>query len=162
MGITSESKKIVGPCGLYCGSCTMYRAYHDKDLSLLQEMPKNYLKQLELEEANLKDIACEGCRSSVLFKYGAECSLRKCASEKGVEWCYECEGFPCNKLKDWQSYWCTPLTENLREIQKLGLEKWLEQQKKKWVCDKCGTKLHLFSCGICPKCGESVPDPGTL
>jgi len=161
MKTTKKYDGLVGPCGLYCGICTMYRAYHDKNLSLWQETPKNFRKQIGLEEVDFKDVACGGCRSSILFKYCAECSLRDCASEKGVEWCYECEDFPCQMLSDWQSRWRMPTIENLREIQKLGLENWLEQMEKKWVCPKCGTKLHWFSFGICPKCGETLPDPGT-
>lgn len=161
MGIREKIDELVAPCGLYCDICTMYRAYHDRNLSLLQETPKNFRKQMGLqEEVDFKDIACEGCRSSVLFKYCSECSIRKCVLEKGIDWCYQCESFPCQMLSDFQSYWRMPIIENLRQIQKTGLDTWLKQEDEKWRCSKCRTKLHWFSFGICPKCGGGVSDPG--
>ncbi len=162
METTKKYDGLVGPCGLHCGICTMYRVYHDRNLSLWKETPKNFRKQLGLEEIDFKDIACEGCRSSVLFEYCAQCSIRKCVlEEKELEWCYQCEDFPCEMLLDFQSYWRMPIVENLREIQEVGLNKWLEQKDKKWRCQQCGTKLHWFSFGICPKCGETISDPGS-
>ena len=163
MKTTKKYDGLVGPCGLHCGICTMYRAYHDRNLSLWQETPKNFRKQLGLgDEVDFKDIACEGCRSSMLFEYCAQCSIRKCVlEEKGLDWCYQCEDFPCEMLLDFQSYWRMPIVENLREIKEIGLDKWLEQKDKKWQCTQCETTLHWFSFGICPKCGESVSDPGS-
>ncbi len=166
---TTEKLNPVAPCGLHCGICTMYRAYHDQNLDLWEDTPRNFRRQLGLfrrelglgEKIDFKDIACEGCRSSTLFSYCAECSIRKCVlEEKGLEWCYQCESFPCQMLRDFQSYWRMPIVENLREIQKIGLDRWLEQEEEKWSCPKCDTKLHWFSFCICPKCGESLPDPG--
>jgi len=56
---TEKIDVLVGLCGLYCGICTMYRTYHDQNLSLWQETPKNFRKQLGLEKVDFKDIACE-------------------------------------------------------------------------------------------------------
>ena len=162
MAGSEKTDMLVGPCGLYCGICTMYRAYHDRNLSLWQETPVNFRKQIGLEEVDFKDMACEGCRSALPFKYCADCNIRKCVLEdKGLDWCYQCESFPCQMLLDFQSYWRMPVVENLRQIQKLGLDIWLKQQDEKWRCSQCGTKLHWFSFGICPGCGGGIADPGS-
>ena len=164
---TTEKLNRLAPCGLHCGICTMYRVYHDKNLDLWEETPRNFRELLRLGDesenspADYKDLACEGCRSSEVLGYCAECDIRKCVlEEKGLEWCYQCESFPCQMLRDYGSYWRMPIVENLREIQKIGPDRWLEQEEEKWSCPKCDTRLHWFSFCKCPKCGESLPDPG--
>ena len=157
--MTSLKKVLVGACGLRCDICTMYRAYHDQNLELLTEAPENFRTRLEIpKEVKFEDIACEGCRSSTLFKYCAECSLKDCISKKGVDWCYECEDFPCESLSDWQARWRMPVITNLNEIKKMGVEKWLKIKEEMWICPKCETRLHWFSFGICPSCGEEIPE----
>ena len=69
---TGTLESLVGPCGLHCDICTMYRVSHDQNLGLWEERPRNFRKQLGLgDEVDSKDIACEGCRSSTLFSYCA-------------------------------------------------------------------------------------------
>jgi len=41
MKTTEKLESLVGPCGLHCGICTMYRACHDQNLSLWEETPRN-------------------------------------------------------------------------------------------------------------------------
>ena len=153
MASGSTSRKLAAPCGLYCGMCTMYRAYHDKNLALMKEAPKNFLEALDLPaEPSFGDIACEGCRSSSVFSFCLKCDIRKCVAEKKVTWCFECEEFPCEKLFDFQSDWQIPIVDNLREIKKIGVDEWLKKADKRWRCSKCGSPLHWFSYGICSKC----------
>lgn len=148
-------KELVAPCGLYCGICTMYRAYHDGNLALMKEAPKNFLRALGLSlEPSFKEIACEGCRSSLLFSYCLKCEIRKCVLNKKVTYCFECEEFPCEKLFDFQSFWQIPILDNLREIKEVGIDKWLEKANKRWRCPRCGAHFHWFSYGICPQCNK--------
>ena len=158
--VKAKGEILVAPCGLHCDICTMYRVYKDKNPDLWQDTPKHFREQLGFQDTiSLKEATCEGCRSDVLFEYCKNCNIRKCVlEEKGLNWCYECEDFPCEKLIDFQSYWRMPIVENLREIKAIGVDKWLERKSKKWQCAQCGTKLHWFSFGKCPKCGQNMPD----
>ena len=88
--------------------------------------------------------------------------MRECVNKKNLEWCYQCNDFPCQMLYDLQSYWRTPVVENLRQIEKIGVGKWLEEQEWKWKCTNCDTGLHWFSFGLCPECGEENTDPGVI
>lgn len=153
-------KAKIGYCGLYCGCCTMYRAYHDENLRLLKEAPKNFRHRFDLEHATLDSIACNGCRSSKPLDYCASCEIRKCAQQKRLEWCYECDEFPCQRLHRFESFWRMPLIASLTLIRKKGADQWLANQEVEWSCNACNTKLHWFSFGICPQCNHENPDPG--
>ena len=58
-----------------------------------------------------------------------------CVKKKNFETCAECEDFPCQKLKMWDladSFISHKKSlVNLKEIKKIGLEKFIEQQKKR-------------------------------
>jgi hypothetical protein len=151
--MSSFKLSLVAPCGLYCGICTIYRAYHDGNPALFNETPKNFLKALGLpSNPSLGDVKCEGCRSSTLFSYCISCDIRKCVMEKKLTWCYECGEFPCNKLIDFQLKWQLPIIDNLRTIKDIGISEWMKKVAEKFRCSSCGTILHWFSYGICPKC----------
>jgi len=42
-----------------------------------------------------EEIACKGCYPEKSCRYG----INKCASQKGVENCGECDNYPCEKIK---------------------------------------------------------------
>ena len=154
-------KERIGYCGLYCGCCIIYRAYHDRNLGLFEEAPVHFRHRFDLENASQEQIACNGCRSPKPFAYCDTCQIRRCAQAKQLEWCFECEDFPCQRLYQFESFWRMPLIGNLHLIRKLGVDKWMARQEKEWICDSCGNRLHWFSFGICPRCGHSNPDPGS-
>lgn len=133
--------------------CTMYRAYHDRDLDLLKEAPKNFITAMQLpSEPRLSDIACEGCLSPLTFSFCKTCDIRKCVLDKKIQLCIECVEYPCQKLDDFQEDWQLPILDHLREIQKIGLDEWLKNAEERWKCTKCGNRLHWYSYGICSKC----------
>jgi hypothetical protein len=95
---------LAAPCGLYCGNCS--------DLLL--------------------DKVCHGC--------GCDCACaiyRCCVTEKGLESCAECEDFPCTRIIQftYDPIWRThlPVLENLRRIQRTGVEAWLDEQEAYWA-----------------------------
>ena len=83
-----------------------------------------------------EEIACKGCRleeNGCKF-LGQPCETLKCVSEKKLEFCYECEEFPCVMLQ--------PVKEgadryphnfkifNLCRMKTVGVEKWAEEEAK--------------------------------
>lgn len=97
----NEAKILIGYCGLYCGLCSKYQS----------KAPSR----------------CIGCR---LGEQQSWCSIWNCCVKKhGFESCAECnEIFNCaifqrRKVIEW-----IPAADNLRQIKKVGLERWLKEQ----------------------------------
>jgi hypothetical protein len=100
----SEAKALIGCCGLYCGLCNKYQS----------KAPSR----------------CLGCK---LGEQHSWCSIWKCCVKKhGFETCTECsEIFNCTiflrrKVAEW-----IPATENLHQINEVGVESWLRQQEER-------------------------------
>ena len=108
-------KSRLGPCGLHCGKCFAFvdgdikmhssqlkkslgnfDVYAQRFASLLDE--PGFAKYPEFKEVlNLiSSLECKGCRAEKckLFK---DCKVRGCSEDKGVDFCFQCDEFPCNK-----------------------------------------------------------------
>jgi hypothetical protein len=129
---------LAAPCGLYCGICRQFLV----------------LKKGLFEEKGLKR-GCEGCR--IRHK---NCAFirRDCPALKKdeIDFCYECEKFPCDNLKKidkgYRERWSVSLIENLKRIKSIGAEEWLQEQKELYTCPECGGEICLhdtecFDCG---------------
>lgn len=129
-------------CGLYCASCGQYQKTLSGELSLDDPM------------------SCMGCKSKkVSASWCAECHLKSCAREKGVEFCYQCAEFPCEeivKFKDDPLYpYHGEVFEYMEEIKAKGKEAWLESMEKRWNCESCGTRYDWWA-QKCGNCGKEV------
>lgn len=110
----SVRRELAAPCGLYCGNCS--------DLLL--------------------DGACHGCGCDcggcAAGPHRAACAIHHCCvTEKGLENCGGCEDFPCTSIIQfaYDPIWRThlPVLENLRRIQRVGVETWLDEQEGYWA-----------------------------
>lgn len=106
--------KILGPCGLNCSKCIAFKSgqiqLHSKALSEL--LGKNFSTYAETTFKNMepafgrypafKEIlefmakgSCDGCRAGgCLYK---ECKLPHCIRHHGVEFCFQCPEYPCDR-----------------------------------------------------------------
>ena len=153
--VVLANKNLVGRCGLYCGACKIYRAYKDSE----------QLRRIIAEENNCKpeEVRCEGCQTvstngwNVEKIWGRNCEIVKCLDTKGLDFCYECDEYPdCKKFRQLADDCLKQgenLMENLSKIKAGKVEEWLEEEDKKWRCQKCGkpvtwdlTKCHW--CGV--------------
>ena len=123
-----EERALIGPCGLYCGSCVRYKARTDK--ALREKVAKQ--RGIPVEEF----FVCAGCRPmrGRVRAAGGDpiCDTYACAiNDKKVEFCYECEDFPCLKLAPCadraQEIPHNTKVYNLLWLQKLGIDAWLER-----------------------------------
>jgi len=136
-------------CGLYCGACPMMLAQQNGELDTLAEK-----RGMEPEEAR-----CLGCKSDTVAVFCATCELRQCASQKGYDVCSECSDFPCEPFvafrdtEKWPYHAAVP--KNLKRIQQVGIEPWLEEQEARWRCAHCGAKF-AWQDESCGECGEPV------
>ena len=123
---------LIAPCGMNCGICLAY-----------------------LRNKNV----CKGCRSldgSERISC-ANCIIRNCEFIKRAEskFCYDCEKYPCKRLKHLDKRYRTKyhmsMIENLECIKNDGIKKFLENEKIRWSCGKCGGTIcvHNKKCYNC-------------
>ncbi len=128
--------KMIAPCGMNCGLC----------IGHIREKNK-----------------CPGCREIDAYKssYGRECHIRSCQILKNNNWKYcseKCEKYPCSRLKNidkrYRTKYGMSMIENLGNIEKLGIEKFVESEQNRWKCRQCGELLCVHR-NVCIKCGKS-------
>ena len=131
----------IAPCGLSCEKCFAHVDGQIRNHSLkLQELLGNFhnyaprfeklLDQPVLEKyAAFKEVLdyfasenCHGCRQEQckLFK---ECGVRPCHQEKQVDYCYQCDEFPCDRTNFVEPLYSAWIKIN-EIIRKSGLEKY--------------------------------------
>jgi hypothetical protein len=127
---------LIAPCGMNCGYCMAY-----------------------LRERN----KCPGCR---LFNKDnpvsiAKCKIKNCATFKRgkAKFCFVCKGFPCDRLKDLDKRYRTKynmsMIENLMNIQKSGVRRFVKNEKERWTCGFCRGKICIHK-GYCVDCGKKM------
>jgi rubrerythrin len=74
--------------------------------------------------------------------------------------CYECGDFPCGRLrhldKRYQTKYHMSMIENLENIGKSGMRRFLKSEKAKWTCPFCGGTICVHR-GSCSVCGKGMP-----
>lgn len=131
-----DQGKLIAPCGMDCGICYAH-----------------------LRENN----SCPGCRyfnkeEPVSI---ARCKIRNCENIKGdkINFCFECDDFPCKQVKSLDKRYRTKYNmseiENLKYIKEFGIEKFVEKEKTKWSCKKCGGIICVHK-KICSRCGNII------
>ncbi len=105
-----EIKKNMGYCGLSCGKCIFYRQGEirknadslrqplgdfDRYAERFSSFDEKFRKYPEFKEflEYLTEADCDGCRAGKC-KY-PNCGVQPCASEKGIDFCFQCDEFPC-------------------------------------------------------------------
>jgi len=152
--MSEVKRELLAPCGLYCGVCRIYQAHQNKDL----EFKKKILPTLhDYGAKSVDDIACNGCLSDdFVFHFCRTCPIKDCIKSKEIEGCYICDDFPCKII----THWPHPLDKKvmLRAVptwRKLGTEKWVEVEEKRYQCPKCGNKL-FHGAKKCENCNTNL------
>jgi hypothetical protein len=125
----------IAPCGMNCFLCAAYQ--RDKN-------------------------RCAGCSApdKQKVKHCTTCYIRNCGEIQNSSsgFCYYCINFPCRRLKQldkrYQLKYGMSMIRNLKEIESLGLEMFVQMEIIKWTCRKCGSLLSVHR-GKCLKCGEN-------
>lgn len=103
---------------------------------------------------------CLGCKVDHPDHHSPDCTFMACAREKGVEFCSECEEYPCTALREFNDdKWAhhSTILPNLETIRSKGHEAWLEEQKKRWSCPSCGAGFTWYD-KQCTSCKQKVQD----
>ncbi len=131
----------LAPCGLMCGHCLAYAGGSIQQLSaeLGEKLGDNfgiYAKMFEGMDPVFRNYAsfrelldflaggtCGGCREEgCLFK---ECKVTACVKDKGLDYCYQCDEFPCNQHG---------MPEGLAQRWRANNEKMREGGVDEWFC----------------------------
>lgn len=158
---TKPDKKLTAVCGLFCPSCTVHIGTKEDPARLAL-----IAKHMGLSP---EDTACDGCRGKNRFVQCAECKFIPCAESRGIDFCGECEEYPCEMLKTFQAEkpHRLELWDHHREIKESSWEKWYGTMTEHYSCPDCGVLNSAYdlvcrACGIAPgsafaeKHGEAV------
>lgn len=112
-------KELIAPCGMNCGLCLHYLRVENK---------------------------CPGCFNGRKVNGRCiKCAIRLCKERKG-EYCFECEKFPCERLKRMDDRYRTKYgmseIENLKCIKECGIECFLEKEEERWVNEEGTFCVH--------------------
>ena len=152
-----DASKLVGICGLYCGTCPSYLAYQENDVEEIERTSQRLGIPIE-------EVRCDGCLSGRVRPRCVDCKpgFRRCATEKKVTWCFQCPDFPCQRLRDFTNVHIVNgishhahVIDDLQYMKEHGIEQWLEKQDRAARCPQCGKKLYWFS-RVCPGCHTNV------
>lgn len=129
-----------GFCGLYCGSCPQFLAAKSGTLPAGQ-------------------IECHGCRSGQTAEWCSECGIKNCARNKGIEFCLQCDEYPCGRMKEFASDSDYPyhgeVYSYLDTIKRRGKDAWVAEMKKRWSCATCGREASWWGLS-CEECGSAL------
>ena len=133
-----EILRSVAPCGLVCYTCG------GCDYGVLKEHSKQLLHYLEgitgfLDGEDKEKIErgypmlelfagfdCPGCRSEAHQCKIKNCTYRECTISKNINFCAECDDFPCDK-EEYIHCWRSANTR----IREVGIEQFFDEEKEK-------------------------------
>ena len=143
-----EKKKLSAVCGLFCPSCTLFIGTKE-DPQRLKTFAERYRMPVEAWE-------CEGCRSEKRSYYCKNiCKMVACAADKGIEFCGECDEYPCDELKKFQAErpHRIELWESQGRIAEIGFSEWFDEMEGHYSCPKCRTINSAYD-RVCRVCGS--------
>ena len=141
---------LVGRCGLYCGACTIYRAYKDEEE--FRNRVAAYFKY------SPEKVRCEGCQALTPECWGNDCKIVQCMTAKGYSFCHECPQFDdksCEKYNELATRYLEDNVDaraNLARIKSGQIEAWLKESRERFRCSFCGKPLsegrdNCYHCG---------------
>jgi len=82
---------LSAPCGLFCGACPLYQAEQDPEFN------KKLAEKMKVTPEKARCAGCRPCSGKVTPIPGG-CATFDCAQGRNVEFCHQCDEFPCHRL----------------------------------------------------------------
>ncbi|MFX0108039.1 MAG: DUF3795 domain-containing protein, partial [Candidatus Hodarchaeota archaeon] len=102
-------------CGLICTDCGAYLSKLNNDDALRKKTADRWSSPEWKVEPH--EINCDGCKSDgTHFKHCNICTVRACASERGVETCAHCDDYGCDTLEGFLNILGGNLRDNLEKL----------------------------------------------
>jgi hypothetical protein len=92
--LVGDVDEMIGYCGYNCHFC----AARSDDPELRQRLVDGWRKYFGHQAYTVENVRCDGCRADGRIA-DKNCKARPCARERGVEYCADCDDFPCDKVK---------------------------------------------------------------
>ena len=112
---------LIAYCGLNCAECEAYKATQSNDTAWQERILAQWRVDFKSPDMPLAAVTCDGCRTPEgrAGGYCADCPVRACGKERGLETCAHCSDFEsCAQLA--QLFVMAPqLKTNLEEIRRL-------------------------------------------
>lgn len=125
-------KMYLAPCGINCYCCYMH-----------------------LRKKN----TCLGCFDNSESKPESckKCKKKKCVTEKGLDYCFQCEDYPCLTIKNFNKRYLDRYKVNLKDNLQFALEngiiRFMDREISKWKCTQCGGVINMHD-KLCSECGR--------
>ena len=129
-------EKLLAPCGINCGTCVAFFGY--------------------TMSGKKRKHSCNGCwtRKNLCAFIKKKCEK---LTNKKLDFCFDCDYFPCQVLEKLDSQYVEKygmsLVENLKNIQRNGIDEYLKHEKERWKCPSCEGVVCVhnkkcYSCGV--------------
>ncbi len=90
---------LIAACGLDCSICEAYVATQANDQAALERIAAKWRVDFKAPGITAENILCDGCMAGGrTIGHCAECGIRLCALERGVENCSACPDYGCDQL----------------------------------------------------------------
>ncbi len=133
--------QLTSPCGLDCFNCVFHLATREDEPAL--RATRAYHERTGVPLEAIRCLGCLGCRAhggqpplhQHFLNRSEPCPAFACSSQRGLNFCYECDDFPCEHLQPYADR-AGKLPHNTKVfnlclIKKMGLEQWAEQMADK-------------------------------
>lgn len=90
---------LIAACGLDCAKCDAYIATQANDQAALERIAAKWRVEYNAPSLTATNILCDGCMTGGrTIGHCAECTIRLCAIERGLENCASCPDYACEQL----------------------------------------------------------------
>jgi len=133
--------RLVTYCGLYCGTCAQRVRVPHQASALMETLHEEGFDDFYQHVPEMKDdfpvfwqflgslarfdCSCRGGKGGP-----PDCKIRECARVKSVTVCPECGDYPCAHITTLAEHYSILIPDG-RRMQRIGLEKWIEEQKER-------------------------------
>lgn len=144
---TVEKLRLTAPCGLDCFNCDLHES------NITPELRGALAARLGRQP---DAAACLGCRpQSGINAFVGVCPTFQCAVERELDYCFECELFPCRRLapaRDGADRYPHNLKLfNLCRMKAVGTARWAEREA-------AGARERYFTGRFQPGIGPVLPE----
>ena len=158
-----KDKRLMAPCGLYCGTCGVYLSHRDGNTKFRDILAALYGSKPE-------ETKCLGCMQAeppeCISGFCAQCALRDCVKSKGYTSCHQCDAFPCEHVESFVlpvgkrtmkraiPIWRALVAEHGDEA---GSVAWARGECERYHCAHCGHPLFRGATR-CRGCKTEIAD----
>jgi hypothetical protein len=90
---------LIAACGLDCAKCDSYIATQAGDTAALEQIVARWTKEYNAPGLTVVNVQCDGCMAEGRkIGHCAECKIRLCVIERGLENCASCPDYACEQL----------------------------------------------------------------